>query len=116
MFFVLMEPWRGRARKVAILLCYVIAIPLEIPIDTVPPVVRESYIAGANVIVQFYVGLTPFLRPLVTLAIACVIALSTLADVYRDVRADGWSQRQRFYRDAPLLPWVRRPMPPQRRS
>ena len=116
MFFVLMEPWRGRARKVAILLCYVIAIPLEIPIDTVPPIVRESYIAGANVIVQFYVGLTPFLRPLVTLAIACVIALSTLADVYRDVRADGWSQRQRFYRDAPLLPWVRRPMPPRWRS
>ena len=116
MFFVLMEPWQGRGRKLAILLCYVIAIPLEIRVDTVPPVVRDSYISGANVIVQYYVGLTPFLRPLVTLAIACVIALSTLADVYRDVRADGWSQRQRFYRDAPLLPWVRRPMPPRRRS
>lgn len=111
-FFVLMEPWKGTGRKLAVLLCYVVSIPLEIRIDTVPPAARDSYLAGATVIVQYYVGLTPFLRPLVSLAIACIIALTTLSDVWRDVQADGWAGRWRFRRDAPLLPSVRRPEPP----
>lgn len=114
MFFVLMEPWRGTGRKVAVVLCYLIAIPLEIRIDTLPPMVRDSYIGGTELIVQYYLGLTPFLRPLVTLAIVYAIALTTLVDVWRDIHSQGWAQRWRFRRDTPFLPAVMRPVPPRR--
>jgi len=112
MFFVLMEPWRGIGRKVAVLLCYLIAIPLEIRIATIAPAVRDSYIGGTNTIVQYYLGLTPFLRPLVTVAIAATIALTTMSDVWTDVQLQGWAERWRFRRDIPFLPSIRRPSPP----
>jgi hypothetical protein len=112
MFFVLMEPWRGTGRKVAVLLCYLIAVPLEIRIATIAPAVRDSYIGGTSTVVQYYLGLTPFLRPLVTLAVAITIALTTFVDVWTDIQIQGWSARWRFRRDVPFLPWVRRPLSP----
>ena len=110
-FFVMMEPWRGLGRKFAIVVCYLIALPIEIPIQDVAPVTRFSYIADADIIVQYYVGLTPFLRPLTTILIAVALALVTMREVWLDVRLQGWAERWRMRYDAPLLPWVRRPTP-----
>jgi hypothetical protein len=112
MLFTLLEPWKGGLRKTAILLCYLLAIPLDIPIDSVPEVVRDTYVGHTTVLVAFKVMIGPFFRPLFILIIANCIALQTIAEVWHDIREQGWSRRWRFRRDAPLLPWIEHPAPP----
>ncbi len=109
--FVFMEKWRGIGRKTAIVLCYIVAMPLEIPIQWVPPGVNYSFISDHNVIISYYVGLGFFLRPMTTILIGIALSMVTIREVWSDIRLQGWSERWRFRRDAPLLPWVRRPTP-----
>lgn len=111
-FFVLMEPWRGFGRKFAIAMCYLVAVPFEIPVQDVAPGAAYSYIANTTVVIHYYVGASPFVRPMTTIAIAVALSLVTLREVWLDVRQQGWASRWRLRGDAPLLPWVRRPMPP----
>lgn len=111
-FFVFMEPWRGFGRKFAIVMCYLVAIPFEIPVQDVAPGVGYSYIANTTVTIQYYVGASPFIRPMTTIAIAVALSLVTLREVWLDIRHQGWSGRWRLRGDAPLLPWIRRPIPP----
>jgi hypothetical protein len=95
-FLVFMERWRGFGRIFAIVTCYVLCIALDIPIEQVPPVVRDSYFANANVIAEFYVGIGAFLRPMLVHAIMLSLSWVTIRDVYRDARRDGWK---------PYVPW-----------
>ena len=101
--FVLMERWRGTARPVAILCAYLLSIPADIPVDYVPPILRESFIAGRPVLTMFEVGLGSFLRPGIVLLMAMALSGATLAAVWRDIRAQGWRGRWRFRHDAPIL-------------
>lgn len=112
MLFVMMEPWRGFGRRWAICACYVLAIPLDIPIDKLPPLVRNTYIGDTSTFVTFYVMVGPFVRPVIIMTIGMALALVTIRQVWSDVRQQGWAGRWRFRRDAPLLPWVRTPSPP----
>lgn len=114
-FFVLMEPWRGAGRKLAIIICYLTALAIEIPIQDVAPVTRDSYIAQSSIVVNYYVGLTPFLRPATTILVGVILALVTIGSVFVDVRHQGWSNRSRFHRDLQPLPWVKRPAAPTKR-
>jgi hypothetical protein len=114
--FVFMERWRGIARPIAIICCYILCLPADISIGYVPPIVRDSYLAGRSVEVQFAVGLGMFLRPGLLITIAVAMSSATLHDVWRDIRLQGWKRRWRFRHDAPVLPGVARPVPKPSRS
>lgn len=112
MLFTLLEPWRGIARSWAIAVCYVLALPLDIVIDRLPPIARDTYFGDHATIINYHITIGPFVRPLLILSIALALALLTIVTVWRDVRNQGWAGRWRLRHDAPLLPWVRRPAPP----
>ncbi|GEO01703.1 hypothetical protein NSE01_35350 [Novosphingobium sediminis] len=101
---VFMEPWRGVARPIAIVLCYVLCLPGDIIIGSVPPFVRDSYLAGRAVEINMGVGLGMFLRPGILIGIAIAMSCCTISEVWRDMRQDGLGERRRFRRDARLLP------------
>lgn len=111
-FLVMMERWRGFGVGLSIIICYIIAIPLDIFIDQMQPIVRDTYLNHSTTIVTFYLTAGPFVRPLLIQVIAIALAATTLRTVWLDLRSQGWSNRWRFRHDAPLLPWVARPRPP----
>jgi hypothetical protein len=107
--FVFMERWRGVALPIAIVMAYVLCIPWDIIIGDLPPVIRESYLAGRQVYTTYGVGLGPFVRPGLMIIMAIAMAAATIRDVWVDIREQGWKGRWRFRHDHPLLPWVERP-------
>ncbi len=112
-FFVFLERWRGVGRTVAISLSYILLLPFDITLDSVPPTVQESYLAGHATFFSYYITIGPFVRPMMVLAIVLSLSLVTIRDVWGDVRLQGWQQRWRFRHDAPLLPGILRPSPPE---
>jgi hypothetical protein len=112
MLFVMMERWEGVGRRWAIIACYVLALPFDIPIYGLPPLARNTYLGGETTMVTFYVAVGPFVRPLIIMTIAVALSLTTIHEVWKDIRLQGWAGRWRLRRDAPLLPGVRRPTPP----
>lgn len=103
-FFVFFEPWQGIGRRVAIAAAYLLCLVWDIPIDRVPPLVRESYISGRTVIAEYSVGMGPFIRPGLILLMSFSLALVTMVDVWKDVRAGTSRTRRRFRHDTPLFP------------
>lgn len=112
--FVFMESWRGVARPLAILICYILSLPGDIIIGDIPPIIRDSYLAGHQVEVYFGVGLGMFLRPALLILVAVTLSALTIKDVWVDIRLQGWKDRWRFRRDWPMLPGILRPRPPLR--
>jgi hypothetical protein len=112
MMFIMMEPWKGFYRKWAIIACYVLAIPLDIPIDSAPEVVRDTYFGYGRTVISYKVMIGPFFRPMIIMSVAAAIALLTIVEVWKDVRLQGWSTRWRFRRDVAFLPWIKQPSPP----
>ena len=111
MFFVMMEPWRGVGRRLAIVLCYVLALPLDIHLAGLPSTAVDLYFGNYRGYVDNYVVLSPFIRPFIIMVIAVALSLTTIVEVWKDIRFQGWAGRWRLRRDAPLLPGVRRPAP-----
>ena len=89
-FFVFMERWRGIGRPAAIVMAYVLCIALEIPIERVPPVVRDSYLSNRMVIAEFYVGAGVLVRPVLVQLILLSLSLVTIRDAWADARRSGW--------------------------
>jgi hypothetical protein len=89
--FVFMEPWRGFGRKCAIVMAYVLCIGFEVPIQHVPPLVRESYLSGGPVIAEFAIGIGSFLRPILLHVLIMVLAGVTIRDVWQRTCSDGWN-------------------------
>lgn len=110
-FFTLLEPWKGFGRKWAIFAVYLLCIPLDIPIDKAPEVVRETFLPARTVIADYRIMLGPFVRPLFFYSIPFALSLVTLREVWDDIRNKGWSERYRYRNDAPLLPGISRPSP-----
>jgi hypothetical protein len=90
LLFVFMEPWRGFGRKCAIVLGYILCIGIEIPIQDVPPIVRESYLSGGPVVAEFAIGFGSFLRPIILHILIVTLAAVTIADVWRRMLSEGW--------------------------
>lgn len=111
MLFVMMEPWRGVGRRWAIVACYILALPLDIPIGQLPSTAADFYVGNIRGFVDNYVVVGPFIRPFIIMTIAMALSLTTIREVWQDVRLQGWAGRWRLRRDAPLLPGVRRPTP-----
>ncbi len=111
---IFMERWRGWARPIAIILAYIVCIPDDfiIPIG-LPPMLRDSYLGGRQVMSEFGIGPLSLLRPVLMFNACNCLAGVTLHDVWKDIRNQGWKNRWRFSRDWPLLPGIARPQPPQ---
>ncbi|QGP79716.1 hypothetical protein [Sphingobium sp. CAP-1] len=112
--FVFMEPWRGIARPIAILTCYILCLPGDIIIGDVPSLLRDSFLSGRPVEVQFGVGLGMFVRPGLLILVCVSLSAATVHDVWADIRHQGWKHRWRFRRDWPMLPGILRPREPAR--
>lgn len=80
--FVMMEPWRGFGRKWAIIACYLLAIPLDYNIDTLPEGVTSLYFTGAEGFITRHIVLGPFIRPLIIMTIIWAITLTTLREIW----------------------------------
>lgn len=111
MLFVMMEKWQGVGRCWAIVACYALALPFDYPIYGLPELARDTYLGGETVSIAFFVGVGPFIRPLIIMTIAMALSSTTILEVWKDVRLQGWAGRWRLRRDAPLLLGVRRPAP-----
>lgn len=86
MLFVLMEPWRGFGRKWAIIACYILAFPFDLAIDTLPESARELYFHDTMTMITQHVTLGPFVRPLIIMSIAWAISLTTLRELWTEMR------------------------------
>jgi hypothetical protein len=105
-FFVFMERWKGVLRPSAIILAYILCIPSDIIIGSLPTAVMDSYLAGGRVEVKFGVGLGMFLRPGILILIGMALSAETIYRVYLDIGRQGWRSRWRYRRDLPILPGV----------
>ncbi|MDR3430279.1 hypothetical protein [Silvimonas sp.] len=112
LLFVFMEPWRGLPCKIAIVLAFVLCIPYDYVLGFLPGLLRTSYLSGRDVIAQYGVGVMSLLRPGLVLIIANLLGGATIADVWRDIKQQGWQGRWRFRGDWPLWPGARPPSPP----
>jgi len=102
-FFTLLEQWRGIGPKWAIISVYILSIPLDIPIQYAPPIVRDLFWPNRTVIVGYFFGVGPVLRPLFLMSIPFALSLSTIRTVWIDIRTQGWRGRRRYSGDFPLL-------------
>ena len=103
LLFVFMEPWRGFGRKWAIIVSYLLCIAADIPVDRIPALTRESFLAGREVIAEYSVGIGPFIRPALILSLPLALALVTIREVWLDIRTQGWRARRRYLRDFPIM-------------
>lgn len=85
-FFVFMEPWKGVGRPIAIICCYVLSLPGDIPLFPIPPLPRDSYWLGHAIEVQYDVALGMFVRPGLLIAMAVALSATTVRAVWADVR------------------------------
>lgn len=109
--FVFMEQAKGFLRRYAIVMCYLVSIPIDLNIGDLPPIVKESFWLQRPVIVELMVQAGPFVRPFLTMSIPVSLACLTILQVWADIRDDGWATRWRFRGDMPLLPLLKRPCP-----
>lgn len=113
--FVFMERWRGFGRKWAIIACYLICIPMDIKLDQLPPIIRDTYYTNETQIVTYYIMLGPFVRPLLNMSIPFALACVTIRQVWIDIRAQGWRSRWRFRHDLPIMVGEGAAIPPDGR-
>ena len=98
--FVFMEPWRGIGSKYAIVIAYLLCLVGDIPIERVPPIVRDSFLGGRQVIAAYSVGIGPFIRPLLVLSLPFALSLVTIRAAWADCKASGRRSRSGL---APLI-------------
>jgi hypothetical protein len=108
--FVFMERWRGWARPLAIVSCYLLCIPGDYLLGPPASTLQFSYISQRFVFADIGLALGMFVRPLLFMFPAYLLGAVTILDVCRDIRNQGWATRWRFRRDWPLLPGVLKPL------
>lgn len=108
-YLVFMERWKGALVPVALVLTYLISLPIDLNLGSSVWVEQFSYIGNRFVSSERALQLGMFIRPLGHTLIPVCLALDTILTVVKDVREDGWQWRWRFRQDAPLLPRVKRP-------
>ena len=96
MLFTLMETWRGFARRWAIVMCYILALPLDIIIDKTFPLQRDTYFGDRATMVSYYVTAGPFVRPLLIMTIALALSLLTIHTILSSFDSRPVGQRWRL--------------------
>lgn len=89
LLLIMMEPWKGMMRKALICLAYLLAIPYDIPLASVVPVVRDTYIGGTTTIISYSITLAPLIRPGLIILIAIILSLLTMTEVWQAVQRYG---------------------------
>lgn len=84
-YFIMMEKWKGFALIWAISVCYILAIPADITIVSLPETPQESYFREGIVMVGIDIPVGPFVRPLLITSIAWAISWATISEVYKRV-------------------------------
>lgn len=113
-YLLFMEKWSGFARIFAITCGYLLCMPGDIVFDPVPYITRFSYLGSKQVEMHYGIAVGMVMRPALVILIGVALSFSTIGDVWRDIREEGWKGRWRFRRDSPLLPGVERPIAPAR--
>ncbi|WP_343613885.1 hypothetical protein [Novosphingobium sp.] len=108
-YLVFMEPWKHWEQKVALLICMIMGPSLDIPLERVMTVVRDTYVRHSTTVVDFHISVWPLIRPFVILMVAAMISLRTIRQVLADIDKDGWAQRWRFRDDVAFVPWALSP-------
>ncbi len=93
-YFVMMERWRGFGPIWAIVMCYFLAIPVDIALDTLPITPRDTYFKNGMAYIGTEVPLGPFVRPLLIMSIAWAMAGTTIHDVYKHFYKGGDEARK----------------------
>lgn len=112
LYFVFMEPWKGRLVPVAIVSTYLVSFTIDLDLGSPIYIDQYSYIGSRFVTQERALQLGMFIRPLGHTLIPVCLALDSIMAVLRDIRDEGWQGRWRFRHDAPILPRVSRPIPP----
>lgn len=90
-YFVFLEKFEGIGKRWAIVACYVLSLNADIPVGSVPlPVVRDTFLWGQSVVVEYAVMIGPFIRPLIVLSVPVALSLVTIRSAWLDMRAEGW--------------------------
>lgn len=93
LLLLMMEPWKGTLRKILISLGYLLAIPYDIPLANVVPVVRDTYIGGTTTIISYSITLAPLIRPAIIIVVSLCLSLLTLIEVWQAVQQYGIAAR-----------------------
>ncbi|RYG87535.1 MAG: hypothetical protein EON58_20680 [Alphaproteobacteria bacterium] len=83
--FVLMEPWRGFGRIWAIVMCYILAFPFDVPIDRLSETPYDTYFTDSTILISQTISIGPLLRPLMIMSICWALSLSTLNELRRNI-------------------------------
>lgn len=86
-FLVFMERRRNFGTMVALVCCYLVSIPMDIPIATVLEVERASWLSGRMATVDYVLTVGAVLRPALFVIMLWSLAIDTLFDIHRAVRA-----------------------------
>lgn len=102
-FLMFLEPWRGVLLKSAIISTYLLCIQFDVAIERGAPLVRQTFFNNGQLIVNYDIMFGSFIRPLAFYLIPILVALETIAVVWKDIRAQGWKSRWRYRHDLPIM-------------
>ena len=86
-FLMFMEGWKNFATGVAIVCAYLLCIPGDVTVTTLFEVERQSWLTGRMVNSAYVLPLGSFIRPGLILIVLWSLAIDTLIDVHRAVKA-----------------------------
>ena len=86
-FVVFLEKRANFATGLAILCCYLVSIPMDYPIATVLEVERTSWLSGQTATVNYVLTVGTLARPLLFVLMLWSLAIDTLIDIHRAVKA-----------------------------
>jgi hypothetical protein len=86
-FLVFMEKWKNFGTGLAVICAYLISIPGDMAVTTLFELERQSWLTGRMVNLAYVLPLGSFIRPGLILIILWSLAIDTLIDVHRAVKA-----------------------------
>jgi hypothetical protein len=86
-FVVFLERRANFATGLAILCCYLVSVPMDYPIATVLEVERTSWLSGRSAVVDYVLTVGTLARPLLFVVMLWALAIDTLIDIHRAVKA-----------------------------
>jgi hypothetical protein len=86
-FVVFLERWKNFGTGLAIVCCYLVSIPFDYPVATVLEVERLSWLSGRMVTVDYVLTVGTLARPALFVFMLWSLAIDTLIDIHRAVKA-----------------------------
>lgn len=87
-FLVFMEPWKNFGTGLAIFCAYLLCISTDMTITPIFEVVRESWLSQREVVNVYALPLGALVRPGILLIMMWALAIDTIIDLHRAVKAE----------------------------